>query len=192
MTQLEYRDYMHSLAVNLKDIANNPDKNDRFFEIVQSKDEVTGAWDEDFENALKSRINITGGKCVMVLEAMHEKFQGSQQARNVKSVPYGCFMLLKKAVTGKSNYTARQVSQSIAESGTAAKKVLCWIEADTAKRYNGGGDIRTAMLIDWNELVISPIGPIVDGMVGVRVDFTFMTPSSKPFVYDLNDWTIPL
>lgn len=184
MDQLKYRDLLKSIAGNHKQIL-NPPTNRRFLEVFQTADPFSREWDTDFISALRTRVDINSGNCIMVVESITTRWT-DRGGQNRDLRPSGCFIILKKS----TNATMDEVNKCIANTQQVAEEILAYIEEHSRRAWNSSNPFDSFYLY-MGDCEMMPV-KLFDNIYGTRVEFNFMTPKNKALVYNPAKWNVPL
>jgi hypothetical protein len=187
MTELNYLNLFKQYAKELKVIANDETKNNRFFYVIRAQDPMSGIWERDFEESLRSRIDCKT-KYAMILEARQVKGEGDNKVAKAYEAVMCSFIIVKKVAYTGTRYTPADVATTLEGCEGVCRKILGRLQNDLRTLFNAGTTGYYLTLQDGWEFL--PVGEIQDGIFGVRCDFSMMLNNSKGYYYNAQEWTI--
>jgi len=176
MHLLAYTQLFRGLAQRHVDVLATPE-NGRFVRILISADPVQKQLDlSEFYNVLKSRLKAPIGQAFLVSENYQTDYSdndGDYYSRDFQ----GAFLVLQKVKI--DDYDGRVAGIDACEQ--IAEQVL----AAAVQLLRDEHHVRISLRDAWAEL----IGPIGDGHVGVRVNFSWSAPATQELTFNAAKFT---
>lgn len=190
MDQELYRNFFRGLAANNKAIGNNPDKDDRYFEVIRSFDPVSLVYDADFVAGVRSRMNLKEGACIMVLEYLESRWT-DRGGDNKELMPTGAFIVLKRSNNENTKRIPAEIAKCLKETQLVAEQILAYTEEHNFRAWHSG-NMTNSLFLEINEAAFFPVGPLESNIFGTRCEFTFRTPRNQAIMYDAQYWNTPI
>ena len=146
--------------------------NGRFLRILISADPIAKQFDlQEFHNALRSKLKAKEGQAFLVLQNYQVDYDdngGDHRSRLL----HGAFYVLRKEAPG--NVEARDAAIDACEQ--IAEDILAGVE----QQLNATYEVR----LNLSDAFAEHIGPIGDGHVGVRMNFSLRAAATEELIFN--------
>lgn len=173
MAKFNFTEYMHQLAIKLKDVAHIDDDpaHKRFFRASSL---------QNIEEIIQSLPEFNG--FAIVVEDNEEGNYNMNGSNYILDRQLCSFFIVKKAVL----LDAKDRGDQIRAAEVIMRKIISKLRRD----YNtdNAGETQIGLRnIEWNSLSYFSFGPVLDNCYGVYCSFT--NPTHMDYRYDAADWT---
>lgn len=172
-THKSYIDTFRTIAATHVDIAHNPEENRfRFARIIDSARSLYEPY-YHIQEVLELHQDKLETPCLLV-ESRVKEFEKSQQVHGMMT---GAFIIMIKAERGDfdSEETALDDAERLVNHVMSYLKKLFMDDSSIGR-------------LNWDNVRMNPVGPILDGFFGVRCDFSWQKSLNSDFCYDEQYW----
>jgi len=114
----------------------------------------------------------------VLAESLRTKYQKQGQ---ITAAGHGALIVLIE--TGdKNNFDS--INNAITQGELICQQMIGYLQQHLKANPNLGR-------LDWNSVIINPIGPVLDDVFGGRVDFEIEAPANSSFCFEESAWDLP-